>query len=108
VGSASAADSATMARELLSASELPEDLQALLIRRTEGNPFFVEEVLRSLRESEALRRVGDRLTLTRDLDTLVVPATIEDVIRARTQRLGDAARQGLEVGAVAGRGVGRR
>src|SRR5262249_27144866 len=108
VGALSAADSATMARELLAAAELPEDLQALVVRRTEGNPFFVEEVLRSLRESDALRREGDRLMLAGDLDTLVVPATIEDVIRARTQRLGDAARQGLEAASVIGREFARR
>jgi tetratricopeptide (TPR) repeat protein len=108
VGALSATDSATLARELLAAAELPEDLQALLVRRTDGNPFFVEEILRSLRESGALRREGDRLVLTRALEALVVPATIEDVIRARTQRLGDVARQVLEVASVIGREFGRR
>ena len=57
----SPATASTMARGLLSADELPEALQALLVRRTEGNPFFVEEVLRSLQETEVLRREGDRL-----------------------------------------------
>ena len=104
----SAADSATMARGLLSADELPEALRALLVRRTEGNPFFVEEVLRSLQETEALRREGSGLIVVRDLEALVVPATIQDVIRARTQRLGDASRQVLEVASVIGREFGRR
>jgi DNA-binding NtrC family response regulator/tetratricopeptide (TPR) repeat protein len=108
VGPLSAADSARMARGLLSTDELPEPLQALLVHRTEGNPFFVEEVLRSLRESEAMSRQGDRLVLDRDPEALVVPATIEDVIRARTQRLGDASRQVLEVASVIGREFSRR
>jgi DNA-binding NtrC family response regulator/tetratricopeptide (TPR) repeat protein len=108
VGALSSADGAAMARELLSAEELPEGLQALLARRTDGNPFFVEEVLRSLRESDAIRRDGDRLVPRRDLETLVVPATIEDVIRTRTQRLGDAARQVIEVASVIGREFARR
>ena len=104
----SAADSATMARELLSADELPEALQALLVRRTDGNPFFVEEVLRSLQETEALRRDGTGLVMVRDQEALAVPATIQDVIRARIQRVGDSSRQVLEVASVIGREFGRR
>ena len=104
----SAADSATIARELLSADELPEALQALLVHRTEGNPFFVEEVLRSLQETETLRREGNRLVVAANLEALVVPATIEDVIRARIQRLGDDSRQILEVASVIGREFSRR
>ena len=79
-----------------------------LVRRTEGNPFFVEEVLRSLQETEVLRREGDRLIVARDLDALVVPATIEDVILARIQKVGDASRQVLEVASVIGREFSRR
>jgi DNA-binding NtrC family response regulator/tetratricopeptide (TPR) repeat protein len=104
----SAADSATMARGLLSADELPEALQALLVRRTEGNPFFVEEVLRSLQETEALRREGSELVVVRDLEAFVVPVTIHDVVRARVQRLGDASRQILEAASVIGREFSRR
>src|SRR5262249_30183485 len=59
----SPADSATMARGLLGTDELPDTLQALLIRRTEGNPFFVEEVLRSLQETEAVHREGSGLVV---------------------------------------------
>ena len=104
----SAADSTTLARELLSADELPEDLRTLLVRRTEGNPFFVEEILRSLQETDALRREGSRLVVAHELDALVVPATVQDVIRARIQRLGDTSRQVLEVASVIGRDFARR
>ncbi len=103
----SPADSVTMALGLLSASELPETLQALLVRRTEGNPFFVEEVLRSFQEAGVVRREGDRLVVARDLDALVVPATIEEVIRARIQKVSDASRQVLEVASVIGREFSR-
>ena len=104
----SPADSVTMARGLLSVDQLPEALQALLVRRTEGNPFFVEEVLRSLQEAEVVRREGDRLIVARDLDALVVPATIEDVILARIQKVSDASRQVLEIASVIGREFSRR
>jgi DNA-binding NtrC family response regulator/tetratricopeptide (TPR) repeat protein len=104
----SAADSATLARGLLSADELPEDLRTLLVHRTEGNPFFVEEVLRSLQETDALRREGSRLIVVHELGALVIPATVQDVIRARIQRLGDTSRQVLEVASVIGREFARR
>jgi tetratricopeptide (TPR) repeat protein len=102
------ADSVAMALGVLSVDELPDALQTLVIRRAEGNPFFVEEVLRSLQETGAIRVGGKHLTLARDLAEIVVPDTVQDVIRARIQRLGDASRQVLEVASVIGREFGRR
>jgi DNA-binding NtrC family response regulator/tetratricopeptide (TPR) repeat protein len=102
------ADSVAMALGLLSVDELPEALQTLLIRRAEGNPFFVEEVLRSLQETGVIEVGGKQLRLARNLAEIVVPDTVQDVILARIQRLGDAARQILEVASVIGREFGRR
>ena len=97
-----------MALGVLAVDELPDDLQALLVRRAEGNPFFVEEVLRSLQETGALRRGTRRLELTRDLTQVVVPDTVQDVILTRIQRLDDAPRRLLEVASVIGRQFSRR
>ena len=70
--------------------ELPEPPEALLVRTAEGNPFFLEEVLRSLQETGTVRAEGDRLRLAPRLAEHVVPDTVQDVIRARIQRLPDA------------------
>ena len=76
-------DSVEIARAILDAESLPGDLKALIARKAEGNPFFVEEVVRSLRDLKAIRSSGDGYVLTRRLDEIVVPDTIQDVIMAR-------------------------
>jgi predicted ATPase len=59
----SAEDSARMAAAVLAADRLPAELHALVAAKAEGNPFYVEELVKSLEESGALRRAGNRLEL---------------------------------------------
>jgi tetratricopeptide (TPR) repeat protein len=82
--------------------EPPAELTTL-IERTQGNPFFVEEVVRGLVESGALARDGGGWRLTRALDESAVPDSIEGVITARLDRLEDRSREVLQVAAVVGR-----
>jgi transcriptional regulator with AAA-type ATPase domain/tetratricopeptide (TPR) repeat protein len=103
LGALSAGDSAEMARALLVVEALPDALRQLVAARAEGNPFVIEEVVRSLQEGGLVRRVGARLELTRRLDEAAVPATVQDLVLARIDRLDEAARAALEVAAVIGR-----
>jgi DNA-binding NtrC family response regulator/tetratricopeptide (TPR) repeat protein len=104
----STADCVAIARDLLSVPDIPEPLQALLADRAEGNPFFLEEVLRSLQETGAVRAEGDRLHLVTRLAEHVVPETVHDVVRARIQRLSEGPREILELASVVGREFTRR
>src|SRR5262249_55459476 len=104
----SADDAVHVARDLLQASALPPDLEQLVIRKAEGNPFFVEEMVRSLDEIGALRRDGERLIATRPLDAALVPDSIQDVILSRIDRLPDDAGRILRVAAAIGRDFSRR
>src|SRR5437867_4499574 len=81
--------SVAMAQAMLNTDSLPEDLKHLIVRKAEGNPFFVEEVVKSLQEVSVIRRDGARYVLTRHLDEIVIPDTIQDVIMARLDRLAD-------------------
>jgi DNA-binding NtrC family response regulator/tetratricopeptide (TPR) repeat protein len=99
----STADSVRMTRELLGTDELPAELEALVLRKAEGNPFFVEELVRSMEELGAVRREGARLVMVRPLDAALVPDTIQDVVTARIARLAEAPRRTLRVAAVIGR-----
>jgi DNA-binding NtrC family response regulator/tetratricopeptide (TPR) repeat protein len=99
----STTDCVAIACGLLAVAELPEPLQALLVRTAEGNPFFVEEVLRSLQETGTIRAEGAQLRLAPRLAELVVPDTVQSVIRARIQRLPEPTRQLLELASVIGR-----
>ena len=100
--------SVQMAQAMLAAERLPEELQALIVRKAEGNPFFVEEVVKSLQEVRALRPAGDGYVLAKRLDEIVVPDTIQDVIMARIDRLEDAPKRILQLASVIGREFTRR
>ncbi len=104
----SSQDSVEMARVMLGVESLPDELKALIVRKAEGNPFFVEEVVKSLQEVGALRRVGDRYVLARRLDEIFVPDTIQDVIMARIDRLEEASKKTLQLASVIGREFTRR
>jgi class 3 adenylate cyclase/tetratricopeptide (TPR) repeat protein len=104
----STADTVQMARAMLATEHLPEELQTLIVQKAEGNPFFVEEVVKSLRETGAIRREGDRYVLARLLDEIVVPDTIQDVLMARIDRLEEAPKKTLQLAAVIGREFTRR
>ena len=92
-----------MTDAMLSAHHLPEAFQQLIVEKAEGNPFFVEEVVKSLQETEAIRPTKEGYELTRPLDQIAVPDTIQDVIMARIDRLPEAPKQTLQLAAVIGR-----
>ncbi len=77
-------------------------LKRLLIERTEGNPFFLEESVRALVETGGL--VGERgaYRLVRPLDSLQVPATVQAVLAARIDRLPSEEKRLLQTAAVIG------
>ena len=96
-------DSANMAQAMLAVDDLPDALKRLIAQKAEGNPFFVEEVVKSLQEVGAIRRDGPRYALTRRLDEILIPDTIQDVIMARIDRLAEAPKKTLQLASVIGR-----
>src|SRR5690606_25839252 len=90
-------------RSVLGTSAVPAELTALVARKAEGNPFFVEEVTRSLLEDGSLRAEGSRVVLTRELADISIPDTVQDVLTARLDRLADEARRAIQVASVIGR-----
>jgi class 3 adenylate cyclase/tetratricopeptide (TPR) repeat protein len=77
-------------------------LAAAVHAETEGNPFFVGEVLRHLIETGGVRRDGGRWTVV-DADRVSVPEGVRDVVGRRLNRLSVAANEVLSVAAVIGR-----
>src|SRR6185369_1809391 len=99
----SGGEMAAITGALLGGATLPDELRALIAGKAEGNPFFVEELVRSLLEDGALRREGDRVVLATELDRLIVPDTVQDVLIARIDRLGEDSRRAIQVASVIGR-----
>jgi class 3 adenylate cyclase/tetratricopeptide (TPR) repeat protein len=107
-GTLSADDSARMAAAVLDTNALPDELRRVIDDKAEGNPFYVEELVKSLEEDGTLRRVEGRLVLSSPTATLAVPGTIHDVIAARIDRLAERPKRALQVAAVVGREFTRR
>ncbi|MGB7306108.1 MAG: AAA family ATPase, partial [Burkholderiaceae bacterium] len=83
--------------------EAPAELSQFVTDRCDGNPFYVEEVVNSLRETGLLRQEDQQWMLQGPLTESSVPATIRGVIAARIDRLDDARRRLLREAAVIGR-----
>jgi class 3 adenylate cyclase/tetratricopeptide (TPR) repeat protein len=97
-----AVETDAVARGVLGARELPRGLREFLYERTLGNPFFVEEVCRSLLDEGVLVAGQDTLELARPLHELSTPPTIQSIVRTRIDRLGPRHRQALRLASVIG------
>jgi predicted ATPase len=96
-------DRQMMARGVLQAGTLPEQLEQLILGKAEGNPFYIEEVSKSLLEEGVLRRTDDTYVLERPAKEILIPDTIQEVILSRIDRLERQAREALQLASVIGR-----
>ncbi|HKO91080.1 MAG TPA: AAA family ATPase [Polyangiaceae bacterium] len=92
-----------LTRGLLEGEEAPRELFDFMQEKTEGNPFYVEEVLNSLMEDGLLKRGNARWALTKPLAEFDVPPTVEEVIAARLDRQHPDSRRLLQEASVIGR-----
>jgi ABC-type transport system substrate-binding protein/class 3 adenylate cyclase len=83
--------------------ELHEGLAELLAERTGGNPYFVGEAIRDLRERGALKRENGRVMLVGEAS---IPAALQEALQARLDRLDAEARELVTTAAVIGRSFG--
>lgn len=79
-----------------------EPLRRLIIDRTEGNPLFMEETVRTMID-EGVLEVGDTIRLARPLTGLTIPPTVQAILAARIDRLPDELKALLQTLAVLGR-----
>ncbi len=104
------ADSVALIDLLLTIHELPETLHQVIPQRAEGNPFYLEEIVRMLIDRGIIQRVNEHWAMTpdADLEHLQVPTTLEGLILARVDHLGEGARQAVQCAAVIGRNFSLR
>lgn len=86
----------------LGVSSLPDRLADLLVTRTQGHPFFAEELCQTLLEQGLVRVLDGRAQLSPDLSSAAVPKSVEDLVQSRIDRLGEPTRLTLKVAAVLG------
>jgi class 3 adenylate cyclase/predicted ATPase len=95
----------TLVRQLTGGKPLPAEVLAQVIAKTDGVPLFIEELVKMIVESGLVREEADRYGLTGPLPPLAIPATLQDSLMARLDRLATA-RAVAQLGAVLGREFG--
>jgi class 3 adenylate cyclase/tetratricopeptide (TPR) repeat protein len=88
---------------LLKIEDLPEKIRFQILEKAEGNPFFVEEIIRSLLERDLVARVDGHWIAKQDIEHIDIPDTLTGVIAARLDRLDEIAKDVLQAAAVIGR-----
>ena len=102
-------DSRSLIHELLEDANAPERIYELIERKAEGNPFFVEETVRTLLDSGALRREaeGFRWDPSADIDRLAdiigLPGNVLALLTARIDQLDPPVRRTMQMASVIGR-----
>ena len=96
-------DSRTLVANLLEIESLPEPVRDAILKRSEGNPFFVEEVIRMLIERGAIAQHGERWVANETISSVEIPETLHGLLLARIDQLPDGAKRSLRVASVIGR-----
>jgi tetratricopeptide (TPR) repeat protein len=92
-----------MAAHILGTEQVGGDLEELILEKTEGIPFFVEEFMKSLMDLEMIQWNDSGYYLADNVRDVAIPSTIQDVIMARVDSLPEGAKNVLQVGSAIGR-----
>ena len=98
-------DSDTLVSSLLAISDLPPRLRRMILEKTDGNPFFVEEVVRTLIDSGAVVRdeSGAHWRAATKVEEIAIPENVQALITSSFDRLESEVRSTLQMASVIGR-----
>jgi class 3 adenylate cyclase len=96
-------DGERLVANLLTIESLPDETRATILRRAEGNPLFVEEIIRMLIDRDAIEYRDGRWVATDRVVDIEIPRTLHGLLLARIDRLPEEAQRVLRVAAVIGR-----
>jgi predicted ATPase len=99
----SEADSRALVANLLEIESLPDRVRDLIMRRAEGNPFFVEEVVRMLIDRGVIVAQGEHWVATAEVSDVEIPETLHGLLLGRIDQLPESAKRSLRIAAVIGR-----
>jgi class 3 adenylate cyclase/tetratricopeptide (TPR) repeat protein len=101
----SESDSIRLINDLLDIENMPARLRELIVDKADGNPFFLEEVIRTLIDADAVIRDASsgRWRATAQIEAIHIPNTIQGVIMARVDSLDEGLKQVLRMASVIGR-----
>jgi tetratricopeptide (TPR) repeat protein len=97
----SEAETLVMAGRVLGAEQFPVELQDALLAKAEGVPLFIEEVTKAFLDLGVLSR--EKYRLVKSIAEVSIPETIQDIIMARLDRLGETGKRTVQLASVIGR-----
>jgi len=92
-----------MLSNLLGMKDMPKNIRNLIVEKADGNPFFIEELIRSLIETKQLVRENSHWRAVSDDAKISLPNTLRGVLSARIDRLPETSKHVLQNAAVIGR-----
>jgi hypothetical protein len=90
-------------KNLLNIQGLPAHMKKMITSKAEGNPFFIEEVIRSFIEDGVAVIKDGAFEVTEKIESIVVPETIQDVLMSRIDKLDEKTKSLVKVASVIGR-----
>jgi class 3 adenylate cyclase/tetratricopeptide (TPR) repeat protein len=87
-------------RDSLGEVQMETALEEVILEKTEGIPFFVEEFIKSLKDLGFIERKDATYRISKSLQTIHIPSTIQDIIMARVDALPEGAKELLQVGSL--------
>jgi len=87
-----------MVTYILSTEKIDSNLEDLILEKTEGVPFFIEEFIKSLKELKIIEREDGEYHLAKGIQEVSIPSKIQDVIMARVDSLPEGAKNVLQTG----------
>jgi class 3 adenylate cyclase len=97
------ADSRQLVANLLEIESLPDRIRTIILQKAEGNPFFVEEVIRMLIDRGAIVKKGEGWVAGKEIENVDIPDNLQSLLLARIDRLPDDVKRTLRVASVIGR-----
>jgi class 3 adenylate cyclase len=95
-------DASTLIQRLTGGKALPSEILDRIVERTDGIPLFIEELTKTLLEGGVLREEDDRYVLIGSAPSLAIPASLQDSLMARLDRLAPV-KEVAQIGAAIGR-----
>ena len=96
-------ESLMMVSHLLGTEDLDSNLEEFILEKTEGVPFFIEELVKSFKDLKIIEREDNKYRIAKDLKEVAIPATIQDVIMARVDSLAEGVKSLLHTVSAVGR-----
>ncbi|UCF85601.1 MAG: AAA family ATPase, partial [Desulfobacteraceae bacterium] len=93
-------ESLAMVAHLLETENIDSTLEELILEKSEGVPFFIEEFIKSLKDLKIIEKRDGAYHLEKNIQVVSIPSTIQDVIMARVDSLPEIVKEVLQIGSV--------